>query len=251
MATKQQQSVAGSAPPVEGEVALWRGADCDAVLYERSFEEHSPTIIAACSEAQAGLESRPEIFVHGKPVRQPRDVGFFSDESAGYHYSRRVAKAKPLTPALRLLLQIVNCIYAMDWNGMLINRYNDGDDSIGDHNDSEKGIDMRRGVLTLSFGVPRTFRIRDYVPGKVGPIKYDATTKSCFALRMAGSSFQKRYTHGIPKRANVGGRRFSITFRRHLPEYEASIERKIKAEEAKAANPPAAGGGKRKRDAEA
>jgi alkylated DNA repair dioxygenase AlkB len=250
MAT-EQQSVAGRAPPVEGEVPLWRGADCDAVLYERSFLDQSETITRACNEAQAGLESRPEIFVHGKAVRQPRDVGFFSDESAGYHYSRRVARAKPLTPALRVLLTTVNAIYAMDWNGVLVNQYNGGDDSIGDHPDSENGIDMRRGVLTLSFGAPRTFRIRKYVPGKVGPITYDAETKSCFALRMAGASFQKRYTHGIPKRANVGGKRISITFRRHLPEYEAFVERKIRADELRAANPPAAGGGKRKREADA
>ena len=34
------------------------------------------------------LEERPEIIVYGKVCKQQRNVGFFSDESIGYKYSK-------------------------------------------------------------------------------------------------------------------------------------------------------------------
>ena len=34
------------------------------------------------------LEERPEIIIYGKPCRQARNVGFFSDTSIGYKYSK-------------------------------------------------------------------------------------------------------------------------------------------------------------------
>ena len=86
------------------------------------------------------LNIRPEIKVFGKTGHQHRNVGFFSDDSIGYKYSNQLSKSKPLTAALNKLIQIVNKEFNGNFNGILVNEYMDGKDTIGAHSDDEKGI---------------------------------------------------------------------------------------------------------------
>lgn len=157
------------------------------------------------------LIKNPPITVYGKQAYQHRSIGFFSDESIGYKYSGQIAQSQPLTNSLRELLDLVNTLYDSSFNGILVNRYESGDDYIGAHSDDESALDDI-GVVCISYGAVRTFRIRNKITKEL--VKDIPTTPNVF-LHMGGD-FQKEFTHEIPVEKKVKGTRYSFTFRKHL-----------------------------------
>jgi alkylated DNA repair dioxygenase AlkB len=156
------------------------------------------------------LEERPEIIVYDKVCKQQRYVGFFSDESIGYKYSNRIMASQSLSANMIGLLASVNTLLGTEYNGMLVNKYMDGNDYIGAHSDSENGIDPV-GVVALSYGAERKFRIRSKKDIKI--VHEEPTTHS--SLMLMGGTFQKLYTHEIPVQKKIKESRTSITFRKH------------------------------------
>lgn len=157
----------------------------------------------------------PPIVVFGKQARQHRDVAFYSDESQGYRYSGQIMTSLPLSqaPILQYLLPQINQSVGTNFNGILVNRYRNGEKYIGPHSDDEKALDKNRKiVLSLCYGPGiRTFRIRDK---KSKQIVLDVEHLPCMLLAMEGN-FQSEFTHEIPIQKKVIGERISLTFRHH------------------------------------
>ena len=156
------------------------------------------------------LELKPEIVIFGKKCKQQRNIGFFSDKSKGYKYSNKMMESKPLTQAICELLDIVNSEFGTQFNGILVNKYMDGNDYISAHSDDETEIDLN-GVISISYGAERIFRIRKK---DTKHIIYDELTTHCSILHMGGN-FQKLYTHEIPIQKKIKEPRISFTFRKH------------------------------------
>lgn len=156
------------------------------------------------------LDIRPPIKIYDKIVNQRRDVGFFSDKSIGYQYSGQLAKSKPMTLNLDLLLELINEMFGSNFNGILINRYNSGDEYIGAHSDDEKNLDLT-GVVAISCGGERIFRIRNK---KTKEIYQDIPISNLDVIHMGGD-FQKEFTHEIPPTKKLVDIRYSFTFRHH------------------------------------
>lgn len=170
-------------------------------------------LIKTCIESvDSELDLNPEIIIFGKVCHQHRSIGFYSDKSKGYNYSSSKTPAKKMRPCLRELLIYINDKFDYNYNGILINKYSSGEDNIGKHSDDEHGLDTRVGVVALSYGAVRKFRIRNKTTGK---IEIDVPTDPNTIIQMAGD-FQKEFTHEIPIQKNVEGVRYSFTFRRHL-----------------------------------
>ena len=163
------------------------------------------------SYVEPQLEERPEIIVYGKPCRQHRNVGFFSDESIGYKYSKKLMASKPLSTSLSDLIVAINKMLGTQFNGILVNKYLDGSDYIGAHSDDETGLDGL-GVVAISYGSERIFRIRNKNDKN---IVCDEPTTHCGILHMGGN-FQKLYTHEIPAQKKIKESRISFTFRKHI-----------------------------------
>jgi alkylated DNA repair dioxygenase AlkB len=161
-------------------------------------------------EVEPQLEERPEIILFGKTCKQHRNVGFFSNESIGYKYSKKMMDSKPLSKSMSELLHIVNEETRAEFNGILVNKYMDGNDYISAHSDDESGLDTV-GVVSISYGSERIFRIRDK---KTNDIICDELTTHCSILHMGGN-FQKLYTHEIPVQKKIKEPRISFTFRKH------------------------------------
>ena len=156
------------------------------------------------------LTVRPKVRVFGRTCYQNRDVGFYSNKSKGYAYSNQIMESKPLDDAMESLIDYVNRYYDSNFNSILINKYNNGTEYIGAHSDDEKGIG-NGGVVTISYGAIRKFRIRDKLTRKI--VK-DVPTTPYSMIHMAGN-FQKEFTHEIPIEKKVKDARISITFRNH------------------------------------
>ena len=165
----------------------------------------NPRLVEQCVEETARLlEEKPTVKLFGKDVRQPRSVGFFSDKHS-------TMEGKPLTDGLKELLRIVNESFPMgNFNCVLVNTYQNGLDNIGKHRDNEKQSSPV-GVVTISYGAVRKFRIRD----KAGKIVLDVPTLSGSIMWMQGD-FQKEFTHEITVEKKVKTSRTSFTFRSHV-----------------------------------
>ena len=156
------------------------------------------------------LEERPEIILFGKKCKQQRNVGFFSNESIGYKYSKKMMDSKPLSESMSELLLTINMAIGAEFNGILVNKYMDGNDYISAHSDDESGLDSV-GVVSISYGSERIFRIRDK---ETKEIMCNESTTHCSILHMGGN-FQKLYTHEIPIQKKIKEPRISFTFRKH------------------------------------
>ena len=108
------------------------------------------------------------------------------------------------------LLDIVNSIFSTQFNGILVNKYMDGNDYIGAHSDDETGLDTV-GVISISYGAERIFRIRKK---ETKQHICDEPTTHCSIIHMGGN-FQKLYTHEIPIQKKIKEPRISFTFRKH------------------------------------
>lgn len=162
-------------------------------------------------EIENKLIMYPKIKIFNKEATQHRCVGFFSNDSIGYHYSGQLAKSQSLENNMKQLLDIVNYKFSSKFNGILVNYYKDGNDYIGKHSDDEKNLDTN-GVVSISYGASRKFRIRNKKSGK--KVK-DIIINNGDIVHMGGD-FQKEYTHEIPIEKKVKDSRYSFTFRKHL-----------------------------------
>ena len=164
------------------------------------------------NECRGRLIPRPKIIVSGKEGTQRRNIGFFAGSTiSSYKYSGYMAESQPLTPSLIRLLGLINGIYKSEYNGILINQYIDGCDTLGAHSDNERELDPV-GVVAISWGVTRPFRVRNKRTTKI-------ITDVEFAsgeMMIMGGDFQKEFTHEIPVRKRIQGERISFTFRKHI-----------------------------------
>ena len=112
---------------------------------------------------------------------------FFSNDSLGYSYSKQKTKSKKLTYNLQNE-DLVNEKVASNFNGILINKYQNGNDSIGKHSDDETGL-APQGVVSISWGASENLELE---------IKkwshQDYLTQNNEILVMSGD-FQKQFTH--------------------------------------------------------
>ena len=177
------------------------------------FSEYSQLLDDCVEEIKVNkmLIERPEITIMGKLCHQNRNVGFFSNTSEGYRYSTQIMISKPLTENLEKLLLLVNEILGSDYNGILINEYLDGNNSIGAHSDNITALG-NVGVFAISYGTSRIFRIRDK---KTKTKLLDINTEHLQGILMK-DDFQKLFTHEIPIQKKIKTGRISFTFRKHL-----------------------------------
>lgn len=151
------------------------------------------------------------IKVFNKVCYQRRSIGFFSNTSKGYEYSKQLCPSQKLTEGLEKLLETVNNKFHAQFNGILVNKYEGGTDYIGAHSDDERSLDKTTGVIAISVGETRKFRIRNKMDKKI--VK-DIQMEDGDLIQMGGN-FQKEFTHEIPVEKKKKGTRYSFTFRKH------------------------------------
>jgi alkylated DNA repair dioxygenase AlkB len=168
------------------------------------------------------LIEKPEIKIMGRICHQQRNICNFSDVSEGYKYSGQIAKSTPLPECFKKLLEYINELFDSDFNSILVNEYVGGSDCIGRHSDNEKELDSSAGVIALSIGESRKFRIRKKGMDKdedgkehLPPILFEHETQDYEIMQMGGD-FQKQLTHEIPAQKKLIGTRISFTFRKFV-----------------------------------
>lgn len=153
---------------------------------------------------------RPIISVNGKSYTTPRSVAWHADDGCTYRYSGQTHQAAPWTRNMIKLRTKVEAFSSHYFNGVLLNKYEDGNEYVSPHADDEPemGSDC---IAAISLGATRDF----VVSHNVNKCRYVIPLEHGSILLMMGKT-QHVSKHGIPKRKNVKDPRISLTFRKRI-----------------------------------
>lgn len=183
--------------------------DCSVELVERFLDDAAALELEQRLRSELDWEQR-SIVLFGRSVAQPRLIAWGGD--LPYRYSGQTLEPRALPPSLQAVLVDVSNRTGVDWNHVLVNRYRDGQDSMGWHADAEPELGPDPPVATLSLGATRRFLLRPRRPAGVEERRAFELSNGSLLL-MAGAT-QRHYVHCIPRSAGVLAERISLTFRR-------------------------------------
>ncbi|MBB1270042.1 alpha-ketoglutarate-dependent dioxygenase AlkB [Shewanella sp. SR44-3] len=174
-----------------------------------SFEEQQ----ALMADAKGYPFERPEIEVYGKLHRIPRQQVWFADEDCSYRYASLFVSPNPWPRLLANLRQRLQVELGLWFNGVLVNLYANGQETVGWHSDDEAEIRKPSSIASISIGATRDFQIRH------------KRSQETFTLPLASGDLlimqpgmQQTWQHAVPRRANVMQPRINLTFRELIPQ---------------------------------
>lgn len=147
---------------------------------------------------------------------QPRLTALYGE--APYDYSGVSYNPQPWdrSEALKEARTRVQELLEMEFNGVVCNKYRDGQDSIGWHSDNEVDLGWRPVIVSLSFGATRTMSFRRPKPntssGRKSYEKHDIELHDGSMLVMLGKT-QENWQHAVLKTPEPVGPRINLTFR--------------------------------------
>lgn len=156
---------------------------------------------------QRNISFQREIgLVYGMRRPFPRDTAWFG--AVRYQYSGVSHPPVAMLPCLLPLKDLVENLAGCSFNGVLLNLYRDGNDSVSWHADDKPEIRHGSAIANLSFGATRRFMVKHRTePGL--RLALDLTAGSY--LIMAGL-MQQHWLHCVPK-VRHSEPRISLTFR--------------------------------------
>jgi len=160
--------------------------------------------------------SLAQVKVFGKVHNIPRQHAAYGDDGLKYKYSGVTVPAKPWTPALKHLKEVVEKHSGFKYNFVLVNRYRDGQDKMGDHRDDEKELCKKIPIASFSLGAERDFVLKhvERKKNKLDPVKIPLRSGTLLLMFAPTNDF---WVHGIPARAACKHPRINLTFRCILP----------------------------------
>ena len=97
----------------------------------------------------------------------------------------------------------------VEFNSCLLNLYENGNQGMGWHSDSEKELGKNTVIASVSFGANREFRFRHKQDKN---LKTSVVLESGSLLIMKGET-QQNWLHQIPKSSKIFEPRVNLTFR--------------------------------------
>lgn len=149
------------------------------------------------------------IRLYGRAVAIPRLTAWYGDEGAGYRYSGIENVPLPWTPALLEVKRAVEPVAGVGFNGVLLNRYRSGKDSVAWHSDDEPEFGEHPVIASVSFGAARAFQFRHKTRRE---LKTGVELTHGSLLVMRGAT-QHHWLHQVPKTTRAAGERINLTFR--------------------------------------
>ena len=152
---------------------------------------------------------RPTLKVYGKSVRQSREIAAYApDHEFEHKYSGTTIDIHTeYPPVLSSIQSMVESKLGVQFNHVMLNKYDSGDVYIGLHAD---GVE-NRVIATVSLGAERNFIMRHRtLKGGNGVQKWKLGNGSVFVMQGDTQLFWK---HEIPKEPKIKQGRISLTFR--------------------------------------
>ena len=183
--------------------------DADVVFYPSFFPStEADRLLAQLIETSEWRQDSIKIFGQEKPL--PRLTAWYGDPGTRYVYSGIVNEPLPWTEALLGIKGPAEAASGVAFNGVLLNRYRTGKDSMGWHADDEPEFGDDPVIASVSFGGTRNFQLkhktRKELKGSV-----ELTHGSLLVMR---GGTQANWLHQVPKTSRPVEERLNLTFRR-------------------------------------
>ncbi|CAL8344446.1 unnamed protein product [Lota lota] len=191
------------------------GLDCDyALLFTkeeayRLFDRLETEVVYL-----TGHEARVQVY--GKVHDIPRKQAVYGEPGLNYTYSGVKHFARQWIPTLEYIRDSVTKVTGQVFNFVLVNRYKDGLDHMGEHRDNERELDPLCPIASVSLGASRdfVFRHRD-ARGRgrrrIEPVKLQLVSGSLLLMNPPTNTY---WYHSLPRRRAVCQPRINLTFRR-------------------------------------
>lgn len=155
-----------------------------------------------------------KVKVAGRRFPIPRKHAAYGEVGTSYAFSGMTLEAKPWTPTLLEIKEQVEKVVECKYNFVLVNRYDDGNQSIAFHADDERELDPESPIAAVSLGAVRPFIFKSVKR----PFESKTLKLESGSLLVMKPPTNQKYKHSLPKRKNITKPRISLTFRRILPE---------------------------------
>ncbi|XP_060559939.1 DNA oxidative demethylase ALKBH2-like [Ruditapes philippinarum] len=156
-----------------------------------------------------------QIKLYGKWINIPRKQVLKGSIYQIKYYTS--VPARPWTPFLENIRDIISDATGFDFNFVLINRYKDGHDYIGEHRDDEKDLVSGHPIASLSLGQPRDFIFKHAsargknATCKIDPVKLELEHGSLLVMKHPTNIY---WYHSLPQRKKLTQVRINMTFRK-------------------------------------
>ncbi|XP_006249560.1 DNA oxidative demethylase ALKBH2 isoform X1 [Rattus norvegicus] len=187
---------------------LFRKAEADQIF--RELEQEVEYFTGALAKVQ----------VFGKWHSVPRKQATYGDAGLTYTFSGLTLTPKPWIPVLERVRDQVCRVTGQTFNFVLVNRYKDGCDHIGEHRDDERELAPGSPIASVSFGACRDILFRHKDSRGKRPRRAVEVVRLQLAhgsLLMMNHPTNTHWYHSLPIRKRVLAPRINLTFRKILP----------------------------------
>ena len=185
--------------------------DADVVLFAAAFSaREADRHFANLLEETQWREDRITVF--GKERPMPRLTAWYGEFT--YIYTGIVNRPAAWTPALKRVKSRAEELANELFNGVLMNLYRSGRDSVSWHSDDERELGPEPTIASVSLGATRRFQFRRKGEHRM---RTAIDLQHGDVLIMRGPT-QRLWQHQIPKTARAVGPRINLTFRRQIPQ---------------------------------
>ncbi|XP_066226788.1 DNA oxidative demethylase ALKBH2 isoform X1 [Saccopteryx leptura] len=191
-----------------GYTVLFGKAEADEIF--RELEQEVEYFTGALAKVQ----------VFGKWHSVPRKQATYGDPGLAYTFSGLTLSPKPWIPVLERVRDRVSLVTGQTFNFVLVNRYKDGYDHIGEHRDDERELAPGSPIASVSFGACRDFFFRHKDSRGKNPSRKVEVVRLQLAhgsLLMMNHPTNAHWYHSLPVRKKVLAPRVNLTFRKILP----------------------------------
>lgn len=156
---------------------------------------------------------RKEIRIFGRRVPSPRWTAWYGDPGACYHYSGLSLEPLPwIDPLLEVRKRVEDASDCL-FNGVLLNLYRDGRDSMGWHSDDEADLGRDPTLASLSVGAERRFLLRRKQRDTRARRETLEILPGHGSLLLMRGSLQRDWQHSVPRTRRAVEPRINLSFR--------------------------------------
>jgi alkylated DNA repair dioxygenase AlkB len=122
-----------------------------AILYPEFFSRQDADRYFGLLLEQVNWQ-KEQLFLYGRQIDVPRMIAWHGDEEVNYRYSGVDHIAMPWNKTLLDIREEICSCVCETFNGVLLNLYRDGADSMGWHSDDEAQLGNKPVIASVSLG---------------------------------------------------------------------------------------------------
>ena len=187
--------------------------------YVQLFTKTEADSLFQQAERMIKYNANSKVFLHGKWHNIPRKQTAYGDTGLRYTFSGATVSAQPWSNAgfLKDICDLISTLTGHKFNFVLVNRYKDGVDHMGEHRDDETDLEAGSAIASISLGQARDFIFRHAdargrsAKRKIEPVKLELSHGS---LLMMNHPTNVYWFHSLPVRKRAFLPRINLTFRK-------------------------------------